>query len=333
MTKSFKTFYLHFNSPLHIGNHRDTYEQSERFIRSDTLIAAVYATWAKMGKADWIPSDGIPPFTISSAFPFWKNEGKIHHFFPRLKVTTKPKSEQSYNTILAKALKKIQWLDQAYFEQLLAGTTSANFGENGRDLQGNFLTSTQLPEAGFMVKEEMQRVAIPRYQDGVPEDAKPFYMERIRFINSGLFFLATGKDLDKLEKALSLLQYEGLGTDRNVGNGFFELKQAELHLQIPDDSPYSTNLSLYCPVSEQVLQQQLDDHSRFEVIKRGGWITTPNYQTLEKNSIYMFSEGSVFLENKEIVGRGGIDLTPYHPMNHPVFRCGQSIFLPVKLDV
>jgi CRISPR type III-A-associated RAMP protein Csm4 len=334
MPKTFKTYYLNFISPLHIGDHRpDSYEQSETFLRSDTLVAAIFATWAKMGHADWIPESGDPPFVLSSAFPYWeKSKEEKNHFFPRLKITPKVKEELEYDTHLVKALKKVQWLDQPYFERLLQLEATSSFGKENKHIQGGFLTETELPKGGFITKEVMNRVSIPRNQeDGEAKDAIPFYMERIRFNNGGLFFLAEGEHLDRLELALNLLQYEGFGTDRNVGNGFFEFSTGEITLDTPSNGNYGTNLGLYCPESKEILNTQLDDNSRFELIKRGGWITKPNYQTIEKNSIYMFTEGSVFYEKDSIVGRGGIDLKPDYPIDHPIFRCGKSIFLPVNL--
>ncbi len=142
MPKKFKTYYLNFTSPLHIGNHRpDSYEQSESFLRSDTLVAAIYATWAKMDHVDWIPESGEPPFLLSSAFPFWrKREGGKIHFFPRLKAVPKSEKGQQYDTLVVKALKKVQWLDQSYFEKLLHFKASDSFGSDNCDLQGAFLT-------------------------------------------------------------------------------------------------------------------------------------------------------------------------------------------------
>jgi CRISPR-associated protein Csm4 len=330
MIKTFKTYYLYFNSPLHIGNHRpDDYDESESFLRSDTLVAAIYATWAKMGNSDWIPESGDPPFTLSSAFPFWaRNEEDLIHFFPKLKVT--PSSTTEFDTVTIKSLKKVQWIDKGYFEKVLKMESTDQFGDNQKDIQGLFLTSSALPEDGFMIKEETNRVTIPRNREKEGQNSTPFHMERLRFQNGGLFFIADGEDLNRLEKALDLLQYEGFGTDRNVGNGFFSWKSGNISIKVPDSGEYGTNLSLYCPFKSE-LNTQLDENSRFELIKRGGWITTLNYQTIEKNSIYMFSEGSVFKENRAVAGRGGIDITPYLPIDHPIFRCGKSIFLPINL--
>ena len=337
MNKSFNVFYLNFNAPLHLGNYRpDEYDQSESFLRSDTLVAAVYATWAKMGKEDLIPKNGDPPFTLSSAFPFWSNpSGQKVHFFPRPKVPFKKEEQAAYDASLAKALKKIKWLDQEHFQLLIANKSIGDGVGLKSKLKDDFLTNQVIPENGFMVKEEMQRVTIPRNREVAENaDATPFYMERIRFQNAGLFFIAEGDDLTDLKSALDLLQYEGFGTDRNIGNGLFDLDHGTITLDLPDNTDYALNLSLYCPNSQSDLNSQLDENARFDLIKRGGWITTPGLQTIEKNSIYMFSEGSVFKQQGTVNGKGDIDLKPNsYPIGHSIFRSGKAIFLPITLQL
>jgi CRISPR/Cas system CSM-associated protein Csm4 (group 5 of RAMP superfamily) len=87
----------------------------------------------------------------------------------------------------------------------------------------------------------------------------------------------------------------------------------------------------------------IDDDSRFELIRRGGWITTQPYMTYRKKSIQMFREGSVFslpktravVENSFKAGKT-VDLRPELPegmkqVEHPVWRVGKSIFIPVNL--
>ncbi len=185
----------------------------------------------------------------------------------------------------------------------------------------------------MITKEVMDRVTIPRNrEDGDSKDAIPFYMERIRFSGGGLYFMAEGDQLDRVEKALTLLQYEGFGTDRNVGNGFFTFDKGEIEIDCPAQGDYGTNMGLYCPRTKEVLEKQLDKNSRFELIKRGGWITTPEFSTIEKNSVYMFKEGSVFFEKESFSGEGAINLKPDYPIDHPIYRCGKSIFLPVNLS-
>jgi CRISPR-associated protein Csm4 len=181
----------------------------------------------------------------------------------------------------------------------------------------------------FIYKKVSERVKIPR--DRAQEDSDPFYMERVYFNNAGLFFFVQGDHLDRLEAALHFLQFEGIGTDRNVGNGFFEFSYSDIELGIPQDSEYSSNLGLYYPDKEKV-KAEIDDKSAYELIKRGGWITTPGHMTKEKKSVYMFSEGSIFKKKEAIDGIGNIDLTPEGiDIRHNIYRSGKSLFIPVKI--
>jgi CRISPR-associated protein Csm4 len=68
----------------------------------------------------------------------------------------------------------------------------------------------------------IQHVAISRDHC---TDSEPYYVDKIFFHkNAGLFFLveAEEKTLEMLKAAMRLLSDNGIGTDRNVGNGQFE---------------------------------------------------------------------------------------------------------------
>ncbi len=330
----FKTYYLAFKSPLHIGDYKpESYEISENFLRSDTIIAAIYAAWAKMGHPDWIPDDGVPPFTISSAFPYIEKKGnKYTHFFPRPKLRFNQKENNNQDSTVRKKIKKVKWLDLDYFEMVINYEQIVIFGKENSHLQAEFLSSTKDIEK-HIYKDLLQRVKISRNVEK-QEDSDPFQMERIYFEKAGLFFMALGPDFEKLEIALEFLQYEGFGTDRSTGNGYFELKQGEISIDTPENSELSTNLSLYTPESKEVLIKNINSSdSAFETIKRGGWITTPGYQSLTKKSIRMFTEGGIWKQQNEIAGKANIDLTPGTiPIDHKIWRCGRSIFIPVKTN-
>lgn len=320
---------MRFETPLHIGDYKpESYENSESYLRSDTIIAAIISTWAKIGRGDWI-GDGDLPFNISSAFPFYyetqKDEViKYHPFFPRIK---RPFNFDKYDLKISKSLKRIVWTDLDYFEKILRGEKLTHFNDN--HLQAEFLSDKEVPSE-FMYRQISERVQIPR--ESSISESQPFYMERIHFNKGGLFFLAIGDQLDRLETALNWLMYEGFGTDRNVGNGFFKWEKQDITLSIDSNTNYSTNLGLYCPENKSLLYQQVDENSAYDLIKRGGWITTPGYQNLEKKSIYMFTEGSLFNNRSEICGHPNHNLTPDdYPIDHNIYRCGRTIFLPVKI--
>jgi CRISPR type III-A-associated RAMP protein Csm4 len=324
---TYRAYFLNFDAPLHLSDHKpDSYETSESFLRSDTIVAALMAAWGKIGLKDWI-GDGIMPFTVSSAFPFYQ-KGKMQPllFFPRPKMPFKVQDQEG---LVAKDVKKVKWIDQTHFERMINGKSI----DMNNILHGDYMTGEDFFD-DFMVKQVSERVTIPR--DRSAEDSKPFYMERIYFQDGGLYFLAMGDHLDRINKALDFLQHEGIGTDRNVGHGFFTYTYKDIELSIPENTQYSMSIGLYCPVSKNVLQEDLGEKAAYDMVKRGGYITKEGYQTLEKNSVYMMTEGSVFQKSVSIDGHPNIDLTPTNiPESlrppHRIFRCGRTLFIPVKI--
>ncbi len=331
MRTKFKVYKLHFTTPLHIGDTRDDYSISLKTYQSDAMYAALTSCLAKVGKE--IPKDGDLGFTVSSLFPFYqKSENdKPVYFLPKLLKQKLPKLEDIGN---AKKVKKVSWLDITYFEKLIGGNT---LFENGKDLEhikGDFLTASTI-ERDFMSSQVSQRVTISR---DLSEDAKPFYMDRIFFKDkSGLFFMAYG-NTNLLDGALEVLKDEGIGTDRNVGNGYFTFTKEEIEIDLPE-SNYISNLSMFCPESETQLNDMLTDKAvAYDFTKRGGWITTAPHNSIRKNTVHMFTPASVFKALKttvdiNIMGKI-VDLNPaqsYPGIDHPIWRNGKSIFIPVKI--
>ena len=200
-------------------------------------------------------------------------------------------------------------------------------------LDGEYLTIKDVDQ-NFIVSQVSQRVTIPR--NGL--EATPFYMDRITFKGySGLFFIADG-NVELLEQSLNLLQHEGIGTDRNVGNGYFGFEPSSVEIEIPDKADYAMSLSSFVPESQVQLREMLDsDEVAYDFQRRGGWITTPPYNTLRKNVIHAFTAASVFkLPYSRMIAKGkvGVDLKPdivdEKCLKH-IWRCGRALFLPIKL--
>lgn len=333
MTKRKFTIYkLHFTSPLHIGDARDDYSVSLKTIASDTMYAALTSCLAKLGEE--ISSDGDLGCVISSLFPFYQKdkESDAVLFFPKPLKQTLPTLK---DLAKAKSVKKVSWLDKNYFEKVLNGETLFKDGADVDNVKGDFLTVDKVFDKDFITSQVFPRVTISR--DG-SEDAVPFYMDRIFFKDySGLYFMAEG-DTSLIETALNLLQSEGIGTDRNVGNGFFEYEEDSFVLSIPDEAEYILSLSNYIPEKKEELAGLLDgEHVAYDFVRRGGWITTPPHNTIRKNAVYAFSASSVFRKNMlDVCALGKIvDLKPsldFEPkVNHPIWRCGKALFIPIKL--
>ena len=339
---SFTVYKLHFTSPVHFGDNRSDYGISLKTLQSDTLYAAVTSCLAKLGVD--IPSDGDLGCAISSAFPFYqeKKDSDAIYFFPKPLRFSLPKLA---NITDAKKVKKVAWLDLDYFRKVVNGT-ELFAGGNADDITAIkdkiFLTRRPLPDK-FIASQVSPRVTVSsRLGD---KDAVPFYMDRVYFKDySGLYFIACG-NCSLLEKGLSLLQYEGIGTDRNVGNGYFEYDEDTIELQLPQDCEYSLSLSMFIPESKAMLEGMLGGNEvSYDFTRRGGWITDSPYNTVRKNVIHAFLPASVFAADTDDVCVKGkiVDLKPAELDDiartkglkgeiHPVWRSGKSIFIPIKL--
>lgn len=334
----FTVYKLHFTSPVHFGDSRSDYGVSQRTIHSDTVYAAVTSCLNKMGVK--IPENGDLGCAVSSAFPFYqKSKDSVPtYFFPKPLRFSLPELKDIGD---AKKVKKVRWLDAEYFQSVINGKV---LFEGGRDVScirhRDFLTRNEIPE--FTVSEVSTRVTLPsRLGD---EDAVPFHMDRVFFKDfSGLYFIAEG-DCTLLEKGLKLLQYEGIGTDRNVGNGYFTCEKDAISLQLPESSEFSMALSMYIPDDEDNLESMLGkDGVSYDFARRGGWITDSPHNTIRKNVVHAFLPASVFASDGAPCVMGKIvDLQPeafgeiIRTENlggepHPVWRCGKSIFIPIKI--
>lgn len=336
MKTELKIYKLHFETPLHLGDERDDYSISLQTFRSDAMYAAIMATIAKLGYK--IPDNGDLGFTTSSLFPFYQKskENKAVLFFPKHLIQY-PIHPDLFNHV--KKIKRIIWIDQDYFEKQINGRNIFNNDLSIRDIKKNFLTSKDIDE-DFITSQISPRVTISR--TGL-EDARPFYMDRVFFKHhSGLYFIAYGENFDILDKAMDVLKDEGIGTDRNVGNGYFSYLTDNIQIDLPVKGN-AMALSMFCPENREQLNEMLPHINSkdistdvsYDFLKRGGWITTTGYNTYRKNSIYMFTEGSVFGKKIEQVTISGkiADLTPkiqQKQLDHKVFRNGRAIFIPVN---
>lgn len=332
----FKTYKLHFTSPLHLGDARDDYSVSLQTMDSDTMYAALISCLAKLGKE--IPENGDLGCTISSLFPFYQKEKTTNdtavYFFPKPLKQTLPTSEKAIEE--RKKVKKVAWLDPSYFSKALNGEQLFD-DETIENLKNGVYLTNEVIDKNFITSQVSPRVVVSR--DG-QEDAKPFYMDRISFNDySGLFFIVEG-DTSLLDSAIALLQTEGIGTDRNVGNGYFECENGEVEISMPDSAEYELSLSLFIPESKEQLSEMLNSTEvAYDFKRRGGWITTPPHNTYRKKFVYAFTAASVFAKktNKvETKGMVAVDLKPEknwgEEIKHPIWRCGRAIFLPIKLD-
>lgn len=323
---------LHFTSSLHIGDRKqDDYSVSQKSISSDSLYAAITSVLAKSGTT--IPQNGYLGCAISSLFPYYQKGKDVEpvYFLPQPLMVRMPEMKDIANR---KRLKKVRWIDARNYSDVLAGQQIVCDSEDSiRKIQGKYFSETAIEE-DFICSQVVRRMKMQSrvYED----DPVPYYVDQISFKGeSGLYFIVDG-DCTLLEKGLRLLSLEGIGTDRNVGNGFFEYEKSAIKMKLPIDARRCVNLSLFIPESKEQLDAMIDaEDIAYDIERRGGWITTYPFQNLRKNVIYGFTPGSVFsLESDGIETRGRIvDLQPdvdytEEPI-HPIWRSGKALFLPI----
>ena len=336
---TFKIYKLHFTAPLHISDQHDDLGNSQKIIQSDTLYAALMSCLAKNGEI--MPEDGDLGFTVSSLFPYFQKEKDSApvYFLP---IPLQAKQADLADASTAKTVKKVQWLDSNLYSSVLSGEPLFDGADSYiPHIQGNYLTTYELPEdingsKEFIRSEVSQRVTLVSRTS--EEDAKPFYVDKVLFrYDAGLYFIAEG-DTALLEKALNLLSLEGIGTDRNVGYGFFEYTADTLSIDLPDNANHQLSLSLFIPESRDQLKALMNsERVAYDFVRRGGWITTYPYMTLRKNAIYGFVPGSVFRKDDEkavtVIGKI-VDLKPKNidvEISHHIWRNGKAIMTPIKL--
>ena len=325
MLRELTVYKLRFATPVHFATQRGDYAISRRCLPSDSMYAALTACLAKLGEA--IPDDGDLGCCISSLFPFAHQAGKDIMFMPNPFRALVPKAGQEN----LKQRKNIKWIEWSLFDKMLAGQDIIN--QPNTFLHGEYAVVDELFDKDFCKSEVSERVTI---EDRTGHsDAEPFYVDRVSFKSgSGLYFIAKG-NTDLVDKAIHMLSLEGIGTDRNVGNGYFEYEKSTMTLNIPADADHLLALSSFIPESKEQLDDMLSsDKSAYELQRCGGWITTPPNQTLRKNVVYMLSAGSVLKHTASDICTLGkiVDLRPdMQEVQHPIWRCGKALFVPIKM--
>lgn len=315
-------------TPLHIGTGKENYDFSASNLHSDTLSAALAAIKSQTKGGGGI-KEFLDSFVVSSAFPFVENR----YFLPRPQGKLDVVAVDSDEYLIRKKLKKIKFVEIPLWNDLITGKTLHIFE---RQLKGDFLILDSADKDFDLpyVSQVNQRVAVPR--GGVGE-TDPFYFEWTYFeADSGLYCLLDVAD-EKKQELISLFQElgeAGVGTDRNVGGGKFEVETTEFLLPEVNHANAVMLLSLYIPAQEEIGDLDLL-HSRYELLLRGGYIAgsqNVNFRHLRKKSVYMFNVGSVFHTVRNLNGKI-VDLRPdwQDERLHSVFRSGRPFIVPIKI--
>ncbi|GAA4410258.1 type III-A CRISPR-associated RAMP protein Csm4 [Nibrella viscosa] len=337
---TYRVLKMHFRSPLHLSKGKtDDYGESEEVLHADTLKSALFVCARQVLGAESVSDTDafFKKFRISSAFPFVGNE----LFFPKPQARVQPfRDDEIIQERQAKKHKKLAFLGQSYFEDLInerkRHLRAADFTADGRFVSDHTDVRT-LGETPVFATDVQQRVTIPANYE---EDPLPYYVDRLYFSETaGLWFAFSSHDetvYADVRAALKCLGDNGVGTDRSVGNGQFEVSEATLTLAVPDQPTHQLLLSLWCPEQTE-LDADFLGQSAYGLVKRGGYIASPDrpeHLTYRKKSIYMFTEGSVFPHRpgKPLLGKVA-DLQPDTPeVTQHVWRDGLAFAIPITVS-
>jgi CRISPR type III-A-associated RAMP protein Csm4 len=170
---------------------------------------------------------------------------------------------------------------------------------------------------------------------GVNETAVPFFFEWTFFSKeAGLFVIVDAPDelFQELNSLTKELGVNGIGSDRNVGGGHFEIIADEIDIDVPQNANSQILLSLFIPEKEELDLLKLKD-SQYSLIQRGGFIAGSSvyeFRHLRRKSVYMFEEGSVFPNFEKLKGKI-VNLAPTwnDKRMHKVLRSGKPFTLPI----
>lgn len=326
------------------------------------------------GLSGWLAAQqDQPKFAFSQALPAWLGNGAPIRFFPRpLSFYPSPAdleaflrqasgtARQTDKKLRAEAAKKGKTIKRiAYISE------SALIALQNGALKPSHLFQIEQPEAGWakvnnlLCSREEERLLQkkldaqqPRLMEiaavqhnsvdrvgGATVEGALFYKEEVFFARgAGLWAVlrASREDLENLiAPALRLLSDTGLGADRSVGRGFFDIQIEPLSGGLFNQPrPAMMTLSRYLPQNEEVNLngEPLAYHLRVIHPKREHrFLYGPagsSRSVIFKQAVRMFEPGSVFPSAevlKSIFGRWALLSPGGFP---PIYQCGAAIMLP-----
>ena len=314
-------------SPLHIGTGKENYDFAAASLQSDTLSAALAAMKAQKGDKENL-EEFLASFTVSSAFPYIGNR----YFMPKPMGRINVEITDGDEYIAKKKIKKLKFIEWGLWKELIAGKKLC---VKEKQLQGNFLLTNDndgYHEYPYRLQVN-QRVVVP-LDEG--KDSEPFFFEWTYFHeDAGLFCLLQAPVAlqDELIALFRQLGESGIGTDKSVGGGRFEVEAEDFLLPKVVGADSALLLSLYLPTEEELSKLQLKD-SCYELLLRNGYMagsSETDFMHLRKKSVYMFNVGSMFKTVEPLQGKV-VDLRPEWNDGrlHPAYRSGKPFTILIK---
>lgn len=361
--------------PFHFGERGVGMEATGIALHADSFFAALCLALRELYGAEWLEQgflasfptvehDAVPPFRLTSLFPF---VGDVF-FLPRPLVRLKWPDQETELQLRKKA--KAPYVSQQVFDHLIAGRDLDEQMLPADDIeaerffiQGTWLSRDEYDRVQhfrdhrgrvrFWEKEESPRVSVDRRST-----ASAYYLVgRLVFNRSwssdgergtGLYFLIEwlnggGEMRERVEAGLLALGDSGIGGERSAGYGQFELvvESADPPLPSADGAPYFTTLALYYPQPDELRPDGgvLGKSASYDLLLRRGWMSSPDSSSLRRKLVRMLAEGAVLHALPERSSYGALaDATPevFDPAQksrgHKVYRYGLAFPVGVAPD-
>lgn len=327
----YKVLKLHFRTPLHIGLGRSAYDSSSSDLHSDTISAALAAIKAQHGASSKALKSFMDSFAMSSAFPY---EGKML-FLPRPLTIDRIMVDGNDSSEFRKKLKKVRYIESSVWKEFVGKSIPSI---SSSQIHESYVTPLGCKDFVEPYKKHvMQRVMVSRTED---KAASPFFFEWCYFNNAkdcGLYVIvdAATEVLNEVKALLAELGETGLGTDKTVGGGQFDvISEEDDFIDLPSgEGDAWLSLSLFLPTLDEQAAFDMKD-SCYNIVMRGGFMAGSSKYTLRhlwKKSVYMYEEGSVFTTASKPNGNV-VDLQPdwNNEDMHPVYRSGKALFIPIN---
>lgn len=307
---------MRFLTPLHLGNREGALEGTMDHIPSDVIFSALCNACRTLYGSNALESLFLKPragglIKLSSAFPYLKEL----YFLPR-----PVNLDLSFFGFENKRAKRVKYIDHSLFCEYVSGSLKA----------GSFSGYYEEPVQGALLPAKYRQdwicraVEVPRVAlDSVTQESNIFYFKQLYFNrDAGLYCLVKCGDESwkKVMACFRLLGDEGVGGDRSCGKGgfFVEFPGEMVFPDIERPAGYVT-LSLYYPLREEVR----DIDAEYVLIKRAGYVFSPDENAVRKRSVTMMAEGSVIYSPLPPDG-AIVDITPPGFFKHRVWRYGRA---------
>ncbi len=276
-------------------------------LHSDTIFGAICSAISELypEKINEIVEEFEiePPFLISSAFPYIEHDEKIIRFYP--KVNTYNNSEKRYNASWYKEYKKIDYIDEDIFFDIISqkideNSIIENYGSYNK-------VNNLLMKNDYEIDLKYNELIIPNNTINRLTYASEniFYTSGYQYKNLGLYFFI--KILNKeyvplIESAMRFLKDRGFGSDISTGKGQFDYEidtNAEIEHKLDGfNGNYFVTLSRYIPNKKEL--SYINKNSTYEIVSKRGRSSSGEI----RKQVKFFKEGSILNNKKDTKFKG-----------------------------